>query len=128
ATLSAGTHAITAVYGGKGDLAGSTSAALTQTVKQATAVALTSSVTSPVFGQAISLTAHVSLGAGAGVASGTVTFKDGATVLGTGTLKNGVAVRMTAKLKKGKHTLTAVYGGDADLTGSTSVSLTETIN
>jgi hypothetical protein len=53
---------------------------------------------------------------------------DGTTALGTGTVVNGVATFQTANLSKGKHTLTAVYGGDANLTASTSTALTETIN
>ena len=58
---------------------------------------------------------------GAGTASGTVTFKDGATTLGTGTLNGaGVATFTTATLSVGHHTITAVYGGDASFNASTS--------
>jgi titin len=60
--------------------------------------------------------------------TGTVTFKDGATVLATRTLSSGKATFTTSTLAVGKHSITAVYGGDADLTGSTSKVLTQTVN
>jgi hypothetical protein len=60
--------------------------------------------------------------------TGTVTFKDGATVLATRTLSSGTATFTTSTLAVGKHSITAVYGGDADLTGSTSPKLTQTVN
>jgi len=60
--------------------------------------------------------------------TGTVTFKDGATVLATRTLSSGKATFTTSTLAAGKHSITAVYGGDADLTGSTSKVLTQTVN
>jgi hypothetical protein len=43
-------------------------------------------------------------------------------------VSNGVVTFQTAKLSKGKHTLTAVYSGDGNPTGSTSLALTVTIN
>jgi hypothetical protein len=52
--------------------------------------------------------------------TGTVTFKNGATVIGTATLDtNGVAT-LPLNLPTGTYTITAVYGGDASHTGSTS--------
>jgi len=60
--------------------------------------------------------------------TGTVTFKDGATVLATRTLSSGKATFTTSTLAVGRHSITAVYGGDADLTGSTSKVLTQTVN
>ncbi len=59
-TLAAGPHSITAVYSGDANTNGSTSAVLTQTVKQgASSVALTSSVNPSTFGQAVTLTAKL---------------------------------------------------------------------
>jgi len=53
--------------------------------------------------------------------SGTVTFRDGSTVLGTGTLVNGVASFSTSSLALGSHSITASYGGDVnDLTSASS--------
>jgi hypothetical protein len=129
AKLAAGNHAITAVYGGDGNFTGSASASWTETVvRPAAHLTLTSSAHSARLGHTITLTARVSSAtAGAAAPSGTVTFKDGSIVLGKGTIKNGVVVFQTAKLKKGKHTLTAVYGGDADFLGSTSTAWIVTI-
>jgi hypothetical protein len=59
---------------------------------------------------------------------GTVTLLDGLPTLGTGTLNAaGVATFTTLSLTLGQHTITAVYGGDANNPGSTSPALTETI-
>jgi hypothetical protein len=57
---------------------------------------------------------------GAGTRTGTVTFKDGATVMGTGTLNaSGQATYTTSSLTVGSHVITAVYGGDGNFNGST---------
>ncbi|MFL6002414.1 MAG: ExeM/NucH family extracellular endonuclease, partial [Nocardioides sp.] len=58
---------------------------------------------------------------GPSTASGTVTLKDGDTVLGSGTLEDGAAeVALGAgSLPVGTHQLTLVYAGDADHSGST---------
>src|SRR5207253_2176715 len=66
------------------------------------------------FGQAVTLTAVVGPADGlGGTPTGTVTFKDGATVLGTALLAAGRA-SLVRVLPPGTHTaLTAVYAGDA---------------
>jgi len=53
-------------------------------------------------------------------ATGTVTFLDGETVLGDTTLTDGTAMYTTSKLSVGSHSITAVYGGDANYAGSMS--------
>jgi hypothetical protein len=63
-----------------------------------------------------------------GYTHGAVTFKDSATVLGTGTLISGKATFTTSTLAVGSHSITAVYGGDANFTGSTSPVLTQKVN
>src|SRR5207249_5465091 len=75
-----------------------------------TAVTFTASVTSPV----------------TGTLTGTVTFQDGASALGTGTLSGGTVTFTTSGLTAGTHSITAIYGGDANFTGSTSPALTQT--
>jgi hypothetical protein len=129
ANLAGGTHHITAVYGGSDNFTGSTSHAVVETIKRAaTRTALTSSAKTAAFGHTIELTARINVGATEAVsASGTVTFKDGATVLGKATVTNGVAVLDIANLKRGKHSITAVYGGDADFLASSSMALIVTI-
>jgi hypothetical protein len=47
-------------------------------------------------------------------------------VLGTGTLSSGKAAFTTSTLAVGNHSITAVYGGDANFNGSTSPALTQT--
>jgi Bacterial Ig-like domain (group 3) len=125
-TLAGGSHSITAVYGGDVFYGGSTSSPLTQTVNQSSdTTSLASSVNPSTFGQSVTFTATVS-GAGA---TGTVTFKDGATTLGTGTLNGGAqATFSTSALALGSHSITAEYAGDTNYTGSTSAPLTQTVN
>jgi hypothetical protein len=58
---------------------------------------------------------------GAGTPTGTVTFMEGNKILGTATLDaNGQATLFLFSLPSGQHTITAIYGGDGDFTGSTS--------
>jgi len=126
-SLSLGHHTITAVYVGNTSFVGSTSAALTQTVnKAATHTTVTSSANPASYHQTITFTATVS---SFGVPAGSVTFKDGATVLGTRTLNAaGVATISTNALAIGNHSITAVYAGNADFLASTSPARSQTIN
>jgi hypothetical protein len=103
---------------------------LTQTVNKASSsTALASSVNPSVFGQSVTFTATVSAVApGVGTPTGTVTFKDGSTVLGTGTLSLGVATYSTSALSVASHSITAVYGYDSNFTGSTSSAVTQVVN
>ncbi|HZS08141.1 MAG TPA: MBG domain-containing protein, partial [Blastocatellia bacterium] len=84
---------------------------------------------SPVIGQSVTFTATINaVGGGAG-ATGTVTFKDGATVLGTGTLNgSGQATFTTSGLAVGSHSITAEYGGDTNYSAATSPVLDLTVN
>ncbi len=62
--------------------------------------------------------------------TGTVTFKDGATILGTGTLSGSptaTATFSTTGLAPGSHTITAIYSGDSNFAGSTSGNFTQTV-
>jgi len=125
--LTAGTHSITAIYGGDVNFAGSTSPALMQTVnKVASSISVASSNNPSVSGTAVTLTA-TSPSAAAGTPTGVVTFQDGASTLGTGTLSGGTATFTTSGLAGGVHSITAVYGGDANFASSTSPVLTQTV-
>jgi hypothetical protein len=55
-------------------------------------------------------------------------FRDGTTVLGTGTLSAGSATFQTTSLSVGTHQISAVYSGDTNFSGSTSATLTQTVN
>ena len=92
-------------------------------VATSTTTTLASSMNPSTSGQSVTFTATVSPSA----ASGTVTFKDGATTLGTGTLSGGVATFTTSALALGSHSLTAAYAGDASYSASTSAALTQAV-
>src|SRR5438309_2235059 len=125
--VGAGVHSITAVYGGDESFASSTSPVLMQTVnKAASSTAVVSSNSASNRGAAVTFTATVTSSA-TGTPTGTVTFQDAATTLGTGTLSGGTAAFTTSGLGTGAHSITAIYGGDASFTGSTSPILTQTI-
>jgi len=129
-TLAVGSHAITASYGGDATFTGSTSSALTQTVKKAsTATSVSSSANPSVSGQSVTFTATVTAKSpGAGTPTGTVTFKDGSSTLGTGTLDgSGQAMFTISTLAVGSHSITARYAGDASFNGRTSSRLTQTV-
>jgi hypothetical protein len=126
-SLSVASHSITGVYGGATNFNGSTSAALTQTVKQATtSTTMASSLNPSTFGKSVTFTATVT--SSGGTPTGTVTFKDGSTTLGTGTLSSGKATYSTSALTKGSHSITGVYGASTNYSGSTSAVLTQTVN
>jgi hypothetical protein len=128
-TLGAGTHHITAIYSGSSDDAGSTSAALTDTVSKATTVtALTSSLNPATQGASVTLTATVAPQFG-GLTGGTVTFKDGTKTLGTGAVDATTrkAAFTTSALSVGTHSVTAVYGGTTNLGGSTSAAFNQVV-
>jgi len=110
------------VYAGDASNSGSTSAALSQVVNAAATSTVVASAPNPsVVGESVTITATVSVSApGAGTATGSVEFFDGATSLGTATLSGGAASISTSALALGSHDLTAVYAGDANFTGSTS--------
>ena len=96
-------------------------------VQTATAVTLTSSNASSFAGQAVTFTATVKP-TGLGTATGTVSFFDGATLIGSAVpLVAGVATITTSSLAAGTHSITAVYSGDANFTGSTSAVLTQIV-
>jgi hypothetical protein len=136
-SLAVGSHPITATYSGNGTFASSsTAASQTQTVNQAsTSTVVTSSLTPSTFGQAVLLTATVSVTSpGAGSPTGTVTFKDGATTLGMVTLNsldsNDRAVLLTSVLPVGSNqTITATYNGDTNFASSSGTTgATQTVN
>ena len=127
ASLSVGSHNITAAYSGDSTHAASTSAVLTQTVNASlisTTTAVTSSANPSTSGQSVTFTATGSPAA----ATGTVQFFDGASSLGTATLSGGTASLSTSALSVGGHSITAAYNGDSTYAASTSSVLTQTVN
>jgi len=128
-TLTTGNHSLTAVYNGSQNFLTSTSPAVTQVVNSQTTTSLTAPPNPSVIGQAVTLTAVVSpVAPGTGVPTGTVTFRDGATVLATVTLVNGSASFVTSTLAVGSHSLTAAYSGGGNFLASTSAVVAHTVN
>ena len=122
-TLGAGKHSLTASFApSDGAYAASTSAAVNVSIKKsASTTTLKLSRSSAPFGSATTATIKVK---GASAApSGTVTLKARGVVLGTATLTvsgtTGTAtIALPTDLSVGTRTLTAVYGGSADVSGS----------
>jgi autotransporter-associated beta strand protein len=134
--LNAGANqTITATYNGDSNFSG-TSSTLSQTVnKAATATTVTSSSATSVYGQLVTFTATVvSNGPGGGIPTGTVTFKDGLTILGLGTLSTSGGVTTATytttafQLPVGTNqSITALYNGDNNFLFS-SGTVSQTVN
>ena len=129
-TQGVGVHSLSATYAGSTNFAASTSSAVIETVNQAqTTTTLTSSANPSTGGQAMTFTATVT-GQFGGSPGGTVTFKDGTTVIGSSTvsLTTRQAQLVTSTLSVGTHNITATYNGGTSFTASTSAILTQTVN
>ncbi|WP_011175488.1 Ig-like domain repeat protein [Candidatus Protochlamydia amoebophila] len=127
-SLTLGTHQIKALYQGDANFTASTSPVLSQNIIAATtSIALSSSMIPSVFGQTITLTADVTILAGSGVVSGTVTFNEGSVVLGTSGVSNGIALITISNLSVGAHTLKATYNGNSSFGNSTSPNLNQIV-
>jgi uncharacterized repeat protein (TIGR01451 family) len=120
--LAAGSRLIAAIYGGDATFNPSRSANLTQTVRNTTSVVVTSSANPSSPGQSVVLTATITSPPPLiAYPTGSITFKDGTTVLGTSTVGfPAKATYTTSALASGSHSITAVYGGDTKFVGSTS--------
>jgi hypothetical protein len=126
--LSAGTHSVTAVYGGDANSIGSTSSAVNQTVTlNATSTVLTSSANPSGAGQAVTFTATVRDSVSS-KPTGMVTFKEGATTLGTETLSAGQATFTTSSLTPGSHAISAEFDGNPIFAKSPSNTITQVVN
>ena len=90
----------------------------TLTIAKGTASVSLSPLPNPAkIGQSVTLTASLS---GPAAASGSVTFKDGATTLGSSNVSGVTAVTSTSTLAVGSHSLTALFNGNSDLDAATS--------
>ena len=115
--LTAGSHAVTAVYGGDATHLKSSSAVLNQVVHQArTTATLTSSVNPSTLGQSVTFTAKIS--SPTVTPQGPVTFTAGNTVLGTAQLSAGKASLTVSSLPQGSTTITATYSGNSNVAKS----------
>ena len=130
-SLTVATHTISAVYGGDTNFSGSSAANFLETVNQAaTTVTVLSAANTSVYGQSVTFTATAGITSpGAGTPTGLVTFKDGNTSIGTATLVGGATAMFTSSsLTVATHTISAVYGGDTNFSGSSAANFLETVN
>lgn len=127
--LPVGSTGLSASYSGATGFPASTSAVVNEVVQalEASYTLLRSSENPSVSGDSVTFTATVTA-AVSGIPTGTVTFMDGAAVLGTGTLSYPNATFTTSTLSVGTHSVTAVYGGDANYGVSTSTPLSQVVN
>lgn len=127
-----GSHALTASFAGTrgSGFTDSTSAAVTETVnREATTVALASSLNPAVTGQAVTFTATVAAVApGTATPTGKVVFMDGNVVLGTVGVVGGTATFTTSFAVAGGHVITATFAGDLFEFEASSQTLTEQVN
>ena len=128
-SLGVAIHNLTAQYSEGANFKTSVSTVVTHTVgKASTSTTLTTSPNPSDFNQLVTLSTHVAASfPGAGMPTGTVTFKDGEVVLGAGTLSSGNITLNTSNLSQGYHDLTAIYSGDGSFYGSTSTSHTHLV-
>ena len=124
--LTIGSHALTAVYSGDTNHAGSTSTPLTELVVQSATINLTSNNNPSASGQEVTFTAQVGPG-GSFIPTGTATFRDNGALLGTVPLNSGGAAVLTSSaLAVGSHIVTVNYGGDRNFS-TVSAQLIQTV-
>jgi Bacterial Ig-like domain (group 3)/Chitobiase/beta-hexosaminidase C-terminal domain/FG-GAP-like repeat/FG-GAP repeat len=124
-------HQVEASYPGDTNYNSSTSSTVPLLAAQiATTLNLSSSASSIVAGNTITLTATLSPYSleTFNTNGEIVTFYDGTTNIGTGTLSSGMATLNTAYLPVGTNTLTAKYSGDTNFIGSTSGTVVLTVS
>ncbi|MFN7011388.1 MAG: Ig-like domain repeat protein [Allorhizobium sp.] len=122
ADLSAGDHTITAVYSGDDNNQPAASAGVDVVVAKVTpSLAVTVSDSNPLIGATVTLTASLT---DAVSPTGSVTFKDGSTVLGAETLSGGSASLAVSSLSAGSHSITAAFDGDTANERATSAAIT----
>lgn len=126
-TLGLGSHTLTAVYSGDTADTASTSSPTVITVLQASpSLSILSSSNPSVAGLPVGFTATLANAGGA--PTGTVTWKDGATVLGSSAVgAAGTATFSATSLIVGQHTITATYSGDADNAAAASAPLAQVV-
>lgn len=78
--------------------------------------------------QPVTLTSTVSASLqGLSLPTGSVTFKDGATILGSAPVVNGLATLTTKFATDGTHTITPAYSGDANFNPHIAASVSESV-
>jgi hypothetical protein len=117
--LLAGSHALSASYGGDANDTPSASASVTETVGTIPTVTDLGTSTTSGLNPQIILVATV-LGNSGPTPTGTVTFTSGSTVVGTATLNSSGIATLVPNLASGTYNIIAAYSGDAQHSPSTS--------
>lgn len=119
-TLPPGTHEITAAYSGDANDEPSAATPIVQTILQATTeTSLTSTLNPAPYGSSASLKATVkAVAPGGGTPQGTVSFREGETLLATVPLTSGSAKYSLKSVPPGTHAITATYSGEANYAAS----------
>jgi Bacterial Ig-like domain (group 3) len=118
----AGSYPVVASYNGDAAFSSSSSSVSTLTVKpEPSTVSLTSSKNPSVYGDSVTFTATVTAPGTGTSLTGVIKFFDGTTELGPRVnTSDGEATYTTSTLAIGTHPITAVYSGNAGVTGATS--------
>jgi hypothetical protein len=128
--LPVGTHTIIAAYSGDNNFESYTAnygPNITVT-KAASVIRLDSLMNAALAGQVVTFTAAVQAQApGAGIPGGTVTFKEGTTVLGTASLDSAGAATFSQTFALGNHPITAFYSADSNFNASQSADLNQQV-
>ena len=129
-TLAGGTHTITAEYQGDSNFAISVGSATETVVLIGTMTSVSSSSSTITQGQNVTFTATMTPAQGGGpVLAGTVQFtSNGSNIGAAAVVSNGQSQVQTTTLPPGPDQITAIYSGDGNYSGSTSSSITETVN
>jgi hypothetical protein len=124
----AGFVTVQASQAGNAEYAPATAVAQTFVVNQAsTTLVLTSNSNPSALGQPVTLAATI-MPQNGGQGSGTVTFKDGATILSVAPVSANLATLTSSSLAIGNHSISAVYSGDSNFVGSTATPLLQVVN
>jgi hypothetical protein len=130
-SLGVGGHSITASYAGNSTFAASASSATAVTVAApaltASTTTLTASATTVNAGTNVTFNVAVAPASGTGTPTGTVSFMNGTTTLAAIGLSNGTASYSTTSLPVGADSISAIYSGDTNFSGSTSSTVTVTV-
>lgn len=128
AKIPVGANTLTSIYNGDAFNGKSVSAAITQTVSQASvSTVLTSTPNPSTFGESVKFTARLTSNGGLPTGQ-TVTFTYNGATLGTANVNStGVATFSTATLPRGSDVVTATYAGTVDYS-SASATVTQVVN
>lgn len=127
-TLADGSHTFTASYTGDANDLASSSSPLIVAVLQTIDISVTSTSPNPSIARSnVHFVATITARQGI-QPTGSVTFKDGASVLGTGVINGSIATFDTAALAVGTHAITASYAGDGSTESYTSAAYSQAIN